>query len=74
MFAVALPPLLCYSQSNHSTQGPAVMTNNNPKMQKRSSVRFTLPDLPRSQWCDMRRAYIENNLTLSELAIDPDTH
>ena len=44
------------------------MTNNNPKMQKRSSVRFTLPDLPRSQWCDMRRAYIENNLTLSELA------
>lgn len=44
------------------------MTNSNPKMQKRSSVRFTLPDLPKSQWCDMRRAYIEKNLTLSELA------
>ena len=46
------------------------MTNSTPKMQshKRSSVRFSLPDLPQSQWCDMRRAYIENNLTLSELA------
>ena len=44
------------------------MTNSNPKLQKRSSVRFTLPDLPKSQWCDMRSAYIEKNLTLSELA------
>lgn len=35
---------------------------------RRSSARFTLPDLPREQWCDIRTSYIEKNLTLSELA------
>lgn len=41
------------------------MTNPNPR---RSSARFILPDLPKSQWCDIRTTYIEKNLTLSELA------
>ena len=41
------------------------MTNSNTK---RSSARFTLPDLPRHQWCDIRTAYIEKNLSLSALA------
>lgn len=41
------------------------MTNPNPR---RSSARFSLPDLPKSQWCDIRTTYIEKNLTLSELA------
>ena len=41
------------------------MTNPN---HRRSSARFTLPDLPKSQWCDIRTTYIEKNLTLSELA------
>lgn len=41
------------------------MTNPNPR---RSSARFTMPDLPKSQWCDIRTTYIEKNLTLSELA------
>ena len=41
------------------------MTNPNPR---RSSARFTLPDLSKSQWCVIRTTYIEKNLTLSELA------
>ena len=40
------------------------MTVSNPR---RSTAKFTLPDLPRHQWCDIRLTYIEKNLTLSEL-------
>ena len=32
------------------------------------TTRFTLPDLPRAQWCDIRTSYIERGLTLVELA------
>ena len=32
------------------------------------TTRFTLPDLPRAQWCDIRASYIERGLTLVELA------
>ena len=46
-----------------------------PKQGKRSNsaprkpaTRFTLPDLPRAQWCDIRASYIEKNMTLAELA------
>ena len=35
---------------------------------RRPTTRFTLPDLPRSQWCDIRTSYIERGLTLVELA------
>ena len=34
----------------------------------RSAARFTLPDLPREQWCDFRIAYEEGNRTLVQLA------
>ena len=52
------------------------MTNPNPNrsglrdktVPRRSAARFTLPDLPRNQWCDIRTSYIEKDLTLSELA------
>ena len=52
------------------------MTNPNPNrsglrdktVPRRAAARFTLPDLPREQWCDIRTSYIEKDLTLSELA------
>ena len=28
------------------------------------TTRFTLPDLPRAQWCDIRASYIERGLLL----------
>jgi len=34
----------------------------------RSSAAFTLPDLPRARWCDFRIKYIEQHMTLRELA------
>ena len=34
----------------------------------KSAARFTLPDLPREQWCDFRIAYEEGNRTLVQLA------
>lgn len=35
---------------------------------RKPTTRFTLPDLPRAQWCDIRASYIERGLTLVELA------
>ncbi|MBQ6393396.1 MAG: hypothetical protein IJH60_07770 [Eubacterium sp.] len=34
----------------------------------RSSVTFSLPDLPRARWCDFRIKYIEQHMSLRELA------
>ena len=56
--------LLSSYYTNYRMRSP-VMTTSNPR---RSTARFTMPDLPRQQWCDIRLTYIERNLTLSELA------
>ena len=51
------------SRSKTDTQDPRIKGT-----PRRSTAHFTLPDLPREQWCDIRTSYIEKNLTLSELA------
>ena len=43
----------------------AMATRSSPA---RSSAAFTLPDLPRARWCDFRIKYIEQHMTLRELA------
>lgn len=64
MFAIATPPKPCYPQYIQSTWG----NRHDESASRRSSARFALSDLPKSQWCDIRTTYIEKNLTLSELA------
>jgi len=51
------------SRNKADTQAPR-----NKGTPRRSTAQFTLPDLPREQWCDIRTSYIEMNLPLSELA------
>ena len=63
------------SQDNSAPQNTRDKRNEATPQRSRSksaprkpATHFTLPDLPRNQWCDIRASYIEKGLTLAELA------
>ncbi len=44
------------------------MTSSDKILKGQLNIRFTMPDIPREQWCDFRVDLVENGMSLTDIA------